>query len=121
LLGYPDCPGFRVLDFSSGVIDSIDAIQGQESDLVFLTFGRARVRGRPSPMFGQWLQDLRRLNVACTRAHRALFLVGHKRTLEGLCSSDEAQGFYRHLFDLFRKRHDSFLTIHSVRRAPRAG
>jgi superfamily I DNA and/or RNA helicase len=114
LLDAPTYPGFEILKFE--VIDAIDRIQGQESDLVFITFSRSRIHGRPGPRYGQWLQDLRRLNVACSRAHRALFLVGHRRTLEGLCSTDEAKSFYRHLFDLFKKRPDSFLSLSDSRR-----
>lgn len=96
-LGWPKTP-FSKLDFR--VIDSIDRIQGQESDLVILSFCRTH-RGYPSATFGQWLQDVRRLNVACTRAHRALVLVGHSQTLQRLCSNPKAQNFYKHLFALF--------------------
>ncbi|MGB6163362.1 MAG: AAA domain-containing protein [Pseudonocardiaceae bacterium] len=49
------------------VIDVIDRIQGQQSDLVVISFTRAK-RGGFGPRYGQWLQDVRRLNVACTRA-----------------------------------------------------
>lgn len=96
-LGWPK-PTFSKLDFR--VIDSIDRIQGQESDLVILSFCRTH-RGYPSAAFGQWLQDVRRLNVACTRAHRALVLVGHGQTLQRLCSNPQAQSFYKNLFALF--------------------
>jgi hypothetical protein len=94
---------FACLRFS--VIDAIDRIQGQESDVVFLSF--CRTAGRDvSPLFGQWLQDLRRLNVACTRAHRALIFVGQKELLGKLCSNDAAVAFYRHLNELFETRPD---------------
>ncbi|WP_432907835.1 AAA domain-containing protein [Micromonospora matsumotoense] len=82
------------------VIDVIDAIQGQEADIVFLSFTRA-VGHRPSQHFGQWLKDVRRLNVACTRARRALVLVGHSQTLKRLNGVEEANVFYEHLFSLF--------------------
>lgn len=94
---------FSCLRFS--VIDSIDKIQGQESDIVFLSFCRTAGRN-VSPRFGQWLQDLRRLNVACTRAHRALIFVGQRELLGKLCSNDPAMQFYRHLNDLFDNRSD---------------
>jgi hypothetical protein len=87
------------------VIDAIDRIQGQESDVVFLSFCRTAGK-QVSPGFGQWLQDLRRLNVACTRAHRALFFVGQKELLGKLCSNEPAMKFYRHLNDLFDRRPD---------------
>ncbi len=93
---------FTCLRFS--VIDAIDRIQGQESDVVFLTFCRTALN--VTPRFGQWLQDLRRLNVACTRAHRALIFVGQKDLLGKLCSNEQAKEFYRHLNELFEKRQD---------------
>jgi AAA domain len=119
-LGYPKYPGFRVVKFA--VIDAIDRIQGQESDLVILSFVRARpVRrggraaepgqprdsGEPAearPAFGLWLQDLRRLNVACTRGRRGLALIGHAPTLRALTGVTEAEEFYSHLFEIFDQR-----------------
>ncbi|MEH1126467.1 DEAD/DEAH box helicase [Micromonospora sp. CPCC 206061] len=93
----------RVLE--PGVIDVIDAIQGQQADIVLLSFTRA-ISGRPSSRFGRWLQDVRRLNVACTRARRALVLVGHADTLRRLNGVDEAKAFYEHLFTLFAEDPD---------------
>lgn len=102
-------PGFRVLQFR--VIDAIDKIQGQESDLVFLSFCRAKIDGHVGPGFGWWLRDLHRLNVACTRAHRALVMVGHRRTLEDL-TFGESPHFYRRLFQLLEdKRNCDCMTI----------
>ncbi|MEV4320512.1 AAA domain-containing protein [Actinocrispum sp. NPDC049592] len=91
------------------VIDVIDRIQGQQSDLVMLSFTRASIDGF-GPNYGQWLQDLRRLNVACTRARRALVLVGHGRTLRRLRATDQAKAFYANLFELF-KTDDNFQLI----------
>ncbi len=83
------------------VIDAIDRIQGQESDIVFISFCRARNPKRAlGPTFGMWLQDLRRLNVAFTRARRSLVLVGHRPTLERL---GKHQAFYNNMLDLFAK------------------
>ena len=93
----PRYPGFRRLSFER--IDPIDRIQGQQSDLVFISFCRSRPH--PGRDFGQWLQDLRRLNVACTRARRALVLVGHREMLSRLRTFDEARNFYGNLFSLF--------------------
>ncbi|MFG1951911.1 DEAD/DEAH box helicase [Micromonospora sp. NPDC048830] len=104
-LGAPGFPDFRCLRFK--VVDAVDRIQGQESDLVFLSFGRAYLgRGRPSARYGRWLQDVRRLNVACTRARRALVLVGHAPTLRQLNGVPAAEEFYRHLFTLLAERSD---------------
>ena len=105
-LGHPSYRGFRVLSFE--VVDSIDRIQGQESDLVLISFCRTH-RGRPSSAFGLWLQDRRRLNVACTRARRSLILVGHRRTLEGLRGIPAAEAFYRNLFGVFDSGKDTLV------------
>lgn len=94
---------FSKLRFS--VIDAIDRIQGQESDLVILSFVRTAGKN-VSPTFGQWLQDLRRLNVACTRAHRALIFVGQRELLSRLCSNEASVNFYRLLNSLFETRPD---------------
>ena len=98
-LGAPKYQGFRVLRFKN--IDTIDRLQGQESDLILISFCRTR-RGkeRERHRFGMWLQDIRRLNVACTRAKRALVLVGHKNTLSGMRGLPAAENFYAHLFEL---------------------
>ena len=92
----PRYPGFRRLSFER--IDPIDKIQGQQSDIVFISFCRSNPR--PGNEFGQWLQDVRRLNVACTRARRALILVGHREMLSRLRTFDNARNFYQNLFGL---------------------
>lgn len=88
------------------VIDVIDRIQGQQSDLVIVSFTRAKRKGF-SPNYAQWLMDIRRLNVACTRARRALVLVGHGSTLRRLggrepqdAQARKAKEFYDNLFTL---------------------
>ena len=91
----------RFIKLRFSVIDAIDRIQGQESDVVFISFTRTNYARNVSPSFGQWLQDVRRLNVACTRAHRALFLVGQRELLGKLCSNGQAVGFYKNLASLF--------------------
>lgn len=95
----------RFVRLRFSVIDAIDRIQGQESDIVFISFCRTSGRN-VSAAFGQWLQDVRRLNVACTRAHRALIFVGQKELLGRLCANPEAMEFYRHLGSLFDTRTD---------------
>lgn len=86
------------LDFE--VIDAIDRIQGQESDVVIISFCRAR-RGRPGPNYGRWLQDVRRLNVAVTRARRSLVMIGHRPTLSQLGEEDSrVRAFFTNLFNL---------------------
>ncbi len=99
-LGAPRYPGFRVLRFRN--VDTVDRLQGQQSDLVVISFCRAKPgRPRERPGLGIWLQDVRRLNVACTRAKRAIVMVGHKDTLSSLRGIEAAEKFYAHIFGLF--------------------
>jgi hypothetical protein len=106
-LGAPRYRRFRRLVFER--VDPIDKIQGQQSDLVFISFSRSQPH--PGKNFGRWLQDVRRLNVACTRARRALVLVGHGEMLRQLHSSEAAQEFYRNLFSLFDQFPDHFMHL----------
>lgn len=95
---------FKVLNlFEQNTVRAmpIDRIQGQESDIVFISFVRT-CKGIPRNGFGAWLQDYRRLNVACTRAHQMLVLTGHRRTLEVMGKNSvlgKARQFYENLFD----------------------
>lgn len=99
-LGAPTYRGFRVLRFRH--VDTIDRLQGQQSDLIVISFCRAKP-GKPRERHGLavWLQDVRRLNVACTRARRGIVLVGHKDTLSSLRGISAAEKFYDHMFGLF--------------------
>ena len=81
----------------------IDGMQGQEADLVIISFCRTQTnitRRDVGPNFGRWLQDVRRLNVACTRAKRGLIFVGQKALLMKLCSDGEGKKFYANLDSL---------------------
>src|SRR6476469_75934 len=110
--------------FDIQVVDVVDRIQGQQADLVVISFVRARDRGAISSRFGTWLQDVRRLNVACTRARRALLLVGHADTLRRLGTNPDgtprdanalpAVNFYRNLFGLFDGSSPEFLMLHKL-------
>lgn len=110
--------------FDIRVVDVVDRIQGQQADLVVISFVRAREGGRITARFGSWLQDVRRLNVACTRARRALVLVGHADTLRRLGTNGDgtprdanavpAVSFYRNMFDLFDGSAPEFLMLHKL-------
>jgi hypothetical protein len=110
--------------FDIRVVDVVDRIQGQQSDLVLISFVRAKDRGAIGPRFGSWLQDVRRLNVACTRARRALLLVGHADTLRRLGTNRDgtprdanavpAVNFYKNLFDLFEGSSQEFLMLRTL-------
>src|SRR5262249_60921081 len=70
-------------------IDSIDAFQGREKEAVVLSLVRSNQEGEVG-----FLADVRRMNVALTRARRKLLLVGDSATLS-------AHPFYQRLFAYF--------------------
>ena len=61
-------------------IDTIDRFQGSEKDCVFVTFVDGQQSGAQE--LGPLLQDVRRLNVAVTRAQVKLVLIGQRATLD---------------------------------------
>jgi superfamily I DNA and/or RNA helicase len=66
-----------------GNVGSVDSFQGGERDLIVFGFTRSNTRGDIG-----FLRELRRFNVAITRAKRQLVLVGDLSTL--LAADDEA-------------------------------
>jgi superfamily I DNA and/or RNA helicase len=67
-------------------IDSVDAFQGREKEAILLSLTRSGAPGQIG-----FLSDLRRINVAITRARRHLLIIGDSATL---C----AHPFYERLF-----------------------
>ncbi|EON77598.1 dna-binding protein smubp-2 [Lunatimonas lonarensis] len=68
-------------------IDTIDGFQGQERDLVLISLVRSNAGGEIG-----FLSDVRRMNVALTRAKRQLIVVGDSSTLA-------SHPFYERFFD----------------------
>ena len=67
------------IDYKKIEIESINAYQGREKDIIILSCVRSnRMRGRASMGF---LGDPRRLNVALTRAKYGMIIVGDHSTL----------------------------------------
>lgn len=61
---------------------ALHLLQGREADVVIFSCVRAKSRAEgDSPGVG-FLADVRRMNVALTRARRALWIVGHSDTLK---------------------------------------
>jgi predicted DNA helicase len=79
-------------------IDSVDGFQGREKEAVVLTL----VRSNPEGEVG-FLADVRRMNVALTRARRKLLVIGDSATLS-------THPFYQALFDYF----ESIGAYHSI-------
>ena len=71
-------------------VNTVDAFQGQERDVVLVSLVRANAQGQIG-----FLTDLRRMNVAITRARFKLIILGSSETL---CR----HAFYRKLFESCR-------------------
>jgi ATP-dependent RNA/DNA helicase IGHMBP2 len=68
-------------------VNTIDSFQGQERDIVYISMTRSNADGRIG-----FLADIRRMNVAMTRARKKLVLIGDSATLSRLA-------FYAGLID----------------------
>jgi superfamily I DNA and/or RNA helicase len=73
-------------------IDTVDAFQGQERDIIVLSFVRSNDNGEVG-----FLADIRRTNVAMTRARKKLILIGDSATLG-------SHPFYLELLDYVQRR-----------------
>ncbi len=72
-------------------IDSVDGFQGREKEAVLISLVRSNAKGEIG-----FLADVRRMNVALTRARRKLLLVGDSATLAG-------HPFYARMLEYFEK------------------
>jgi ATP-dependent RNA/DNA helicase IGHMBP2 len=79
-------------------IDSVDGFQGREKEAVVLSMVRSNREGEVG-----FLADVRRMNVALTRARRKLLVIGDSATLS-------CHPFYQGLLDYF----ESIGAYHSV-------
>lgn len=82
-------------------INTVDAFQGQERDVIAISFVRSNEKGEVG-----FLSDIRRTNVAMTRARKKLIMVGDSATLSthpfylSLLEYVQAEGFYKSAFEL---------------------
>jgi superfamily I DNA and/or RNA helicase len=81
-------------------INTVDAFQGQERDVIAISFVRSNERGEVG-----FLSDIRRTNVAMTRARKKLLLIGDTATLGAhpfyleLVDFVQQEGFYKSAFE----------------------
>lgn len=73
-------------------VNTIDGFQGQERDVILISLVRANAKGNIG-----FLSDLRRMNVAITRAKMKLFILGDSETLS-------QNKFYRYLYEYIERR-----------------
>ena len=72
-------------------VNTVDGFQGQERDVILISLVRANDAGQIG-----FLRDLRRMNVAITRARMKLFILGDAPTLT-------RHPFYKQLFDYIQR------------------
>ena len=60
-------------------VNTIDSFQGQERDIVYISMTRSNAEGEIG-----FLSDIRRMNVAMTRARKKLVVIGDSATLASL-------------------------------------
>ncbi|MDY4174714.1 MAG: C-terminal helicase domain-containing protein, partial [Bacteroidales bacterium] len=80
-------------------INTVDGFQGQERDLVIVSLVRSNDNGQIG-----FLRDLRRMNVAMTRARHKLIIVGNIETLKH-------NPFYKKLHDHIKAVEEKFASL----------
>ncbi len=75
-------------------VGTVDGFQGQERDVIVISLVRDNAEGNIG-----FLRDLRRMNVAITRARMKLIIVGNAQTLS-------RHKFYRALIEHIKERGD---------------
>jgi ATP-dependent RNA/DNA helicase IGHMBP2 len=82
-------------------IHTVDAFQGQERDAIMISFVRSNEKAEVG-----FLADIRRTNVAMTRARKKLIMIGDSATLaahpfyESLLNYVQQAGFYKSAFEI---------------------
>jgi superfamily I DNA and/or RNA helicase len=71
-------------------VNTVDGFQGQERDIIVISLVRSNDEGQIG-----FLRDLRRMNVAITRARMKLIILGDAHTMN-------RHPFYRHLYEYIK-------------------
>ncbi len=85
-------------------INTVDAFQGQERDVIVISFVRSNTTGEVG-----FLSDIRRTNVAMTRARKKLLMIGDSATLGShpfyveLLDFFQREGFYKSVYEIGEK------------------
>ena len=75
-------------------MNTVDGFQGQERDVILISLVRANDEGQIG-----FLRDLRRMNVAITRARMKLIILGNRLTLA-------SHPFYKKLYEHIERLQD---------------
>lgn len=79
----------RLRDVQDLEIDTVDGFQGREKEAIFISLVRCNDRGEIG-----FLSDIRRMNVALTRARRKVYVLGDSATIGG-------HRFYKNMLEYF--------------------
>ncbi len=101
----PGYPALLALN-SQFSVNTVDSFQGQEKDIIYISLVRSNKDGEIG-----FLKDIRRTNVALTRAKHQLVVVGDSATLS-------THDFYARLVDHFQKR-DAYKSVFELQHITR--
>jgi DNA replication ATP-dependent helicase Dna2 len=81
---------FLAKELPEGVeISTVDQYQGRDRDLIIVSLVRSNEEGR----MGELMSNIRRMNVAFTRAKKQLMIFGSRKIIESFCLSSSNRGW----------------------------
>jgi DNA replication ATP-dependent helicase/nuclease Dna2 len=96
---------------NSITVDTVDRFQGQEREIIMFSF----VDSNPKNKIQTLNSEIRRLNVAISRAKKKVIFVGNSRTLTGTNQKDDEKGMKTKKFmqDLIKyiKKHNGYFEL----------